>query len=190
MEADRGPDGAPAGLILSNPALQIVAPISPAKLAFGRLLQHVAPGFALSGKLDPSLMTRDPAMQREHETDPLRHSRISAPLFFGMAGSGPVVAGNAGSITLPVLMLLGGSDPVIDFETSRRVFERLGSAEKSLSIYPAMRHEPLNELGREQVFADIEGWLRPRLDRLEVRSAGGVGDAGGGGGVFGAVEDR
>jgi hypothetical protein len=70
------------------------------------------------------------------------------------------------------------------------VFDRLGSVDKTLLLYPPMRHEPLNELGREQVFADIEAWLRPRLDRREVGSAGGVGDLGGGGGKVGAVEDR
>jgi alpha-beta hydrolase superfamily lysophospholipase len=179
-----------AALIVSNPSIQIVAPISPAKLAVGRLLLHLAPGLTLSGKLDTSLMTRDPVMQGEHESDPLRHSRISAPLFFGMAGSGPIVAREAGSIRLPVLMILGGSDPVIDSEASRRVFDRMGSPDKSLLLYPPMRHEPFNELGREQVFADVEAWLRPRLDRQEVGSVGGVGGAGDGGGIIGAVEDR
>lgn len=165
LETDRGAAGAPAGLILSNPSIQIVTPIAPVKLAFGRLLLYAAPRLTLSGKLAPSLMTSDPAMQREHETDPLRHSRISPPLFFGMAGSGPAVFRDAGSITLPVLLLLGGSDPVIDPEASRQVFGRLGGADKALLIYPEMRHEPLNELGREQVLADIESWLRPRLVR-------------------------
>jgi alpha-beta hydrolase superfamily lysophospholipase len=30
------------------------------------------------------LLTRDPEIQAEHRADPLRHSRMSAPLFFGM----------------------------------------------------------------------------------------------------------
>jgi alpha-beta hydrolase superfamily lysophospholipase len=166
-EASRGDDVDVSGLILSNPAIQIVAPIPRSKLLAGRLLLYCAPWVTLTGKLDPELMTRDPSMQREHETDPLRHSRISAPLYFGMAGAGLAVTVGAGSITLPTLMLLGGSDPVIDPETSRRVLERLGTPDKTLRIYPEMRHEPLNELGREQVFDDIEAWMRPRLGRSE-----------------------
>src|SRR4051812_13241173 len=75
LETDQGLNGAPVGLILSNPSLQIVTPIPPAKLAFGRCLLYLAPALTLTGKLAPSLMTSDPAMQREHETDPLRHSR-------------------------------------------------------------------------------------------------------------------
>ena len=49
-------------------------------------------------------------------------------------------------------MLLGGQDTVIDPATSREFFDRLGSEDKTLLIYPKMLHEPLNELGREQVY--------------------------------------
>jgi alpha-beta hydrolase superfamily lysophospholipase len=160
----------PAGLIVSNPALRIATPVSSVKLLIGRVLQQLAPWVTLSGYIDPAQMTRDPEFQRAHETDPLRHSRISAPLFFGMTCWGESVAASAPSITLPVLVLLGGSDPVIDAESSRRFFERLGSADKTLHVYPPMLHEPLNELDREQVFADIEAWLRPRLPTLGGRT--------------------
>jgi alpha-beta hydrolase superfamily lysophospholipase len=159
------PDAGPlSGLIVSNPAIQIVTPISRPKLLVGRLLLHGAPWVTLGGKLDPTLLTRDPASQREHTTDPLRHSRISPPLFFGMEAAGRAVAEGAAAVTLPVLMLLGGADPVIDAVTSQRVFERLGSPDRTLKLYPEMLHEPLNEVGRERVLADIEEWLGARIE--------------------------
>jgi alpha-beta hydrolase superfamily lysophospholipase len=154
---------APAGLIVSNPALRVVTPVPRAKLRLGRMLLQLAPWVTLSGYIDAAQLTRDPEFQRAHETDPLRHSRISAPLFFGMTAWGETVAAGAPSITQPILMLLGGSDPIIDAETSRQFFDRLGSADKTLRVYPPMLHEPLNELEREQVLADIAAWLRPRL---------------------------
>jgi lysophospholipase len=160
----------PAGLILSNPALRIVTPIPPLKLLVGQLLLRFAPWVTLSGRLDASLMTRDPASQHEHNTDPVRHSRMSAPLFFGMAAAGEHAIEHADAITTPVLMLLGGSDPVIDSATSRQVFERLGSADKRLHVYPPMLHEPLNEIDRKEVYRDIEAWLRPRLGRRQPTS--------------------
>jgi alpha-beta hydrolase superfamily lysophospholipase len=160
--AGRNP-GSPAGLILSNPALRIVTPIPAIKLLFGKCLLHLAPWVTLSGKLDSSQMTRDPVSQRDHETDPLRHSRMSAPLYFGMAAGGEFAIANASSIHLPLLTLLGGSDPVIDARTTTQVFERFASTDKSLRVYPPMLHEPLNELGREEVFADVESWLKSRL---------------------------
>ena len=153
----------PAGLILSNPSLHIVVPVPRYKLRIGRFLLRFAPGVTLAGKVADDWMTRDPEMRREHRLDALRHSRISAPLFFGMVEGGPLIEGRAGEIRVPVLMLLGGSDPVIDANASRRIFARLGSLDKTLIVYPEMLHEPLNELGRERVFADVASWLEERL---------------------------
>ncbi len=153
----------PAGLILSNPSLHIVVPVPRYKLRIGRFLLRFMPGVTLAGKVADDWMTRDPEMRREHRLDTLRHSRISAPLFFGMVDGGPLIEGRAGEIRVPVLMLLGGSDPVIDANASRRIFASLGSPEKTLIVYPKMLHEPLNELGRERVFADVASWLEGRL---------------------------
>src|SRR5262249_19121647 len=126
-------------------------------------LLRLAPWVTLSGYLDSTLMTRDPEQQREHQTDPLRHSRISPPFFFGMKAAAERVIERAGAITLPVLMLLGGSDPVIDAGTSEGVFGCLGSTDKALRVYPEMLHEPLNELGRDAVFSDMDAWLKERI---------------------------
>ena len=110
-------------------------------------------------------MTRDPAMQEMYRSDRLRHNRISAPLFFGMVEGGEMLLARAGEIRLPILMLIGGQDPVICPESNREFFDRLGSEDKTLLLYPRMLHEPFNELGREQVFEDLARWLEPRLDR-------------------------
>jgi alpha-beta hydrolase superfamily lysophospholipase len=152
-----------AGLIVSNPSLRLATQVPRSKLAIGRLLLRFAPRMTLSAKLEAELLTRDSEMQREHQTDPLRHSRISAPYFFGMTEGGPNVSARSGSIATPTLMLLGAADPVVDPEESRLAFERLGSIDKTLMIYPKMLHEPLNEVGREQVFADLRRWLELRL---------------------------
>jgi alpha-beta hydrolase superfamily lysophospholipase len=84
-----------------------------------------------------------------------------------MVEGGPKVADAAGSIHLPVLTILGGSDPVIDPEAARDLFDRLGAADKTLLIYPALRHEPLNEVGREKVIDDVVAWLDHRLSPEE-----------------------
>jgi alpha-beta hydrolase superfamily lysophospholipase len=158
-------DAAPDGLIVSNPSLKLATRVARPKLLIGQVLRRFAPAVTLGAKLNAEILTSDPAMKREHETDPLRHSRISAPLYFGMVEGGRLVSARAQEIELPLLMILGGLDQVIDPEESRLVFERFSSADKTLRIFPEMLHEPLNDVGREQVFADIISWLDPRLDR-------------------------
>jgi len=102
-------------------------------------------------------------MQGSHRHDALRHDRISPNLFFGMVEGGPLITARAAEIQIPILMILGGADQVVDPEESRAFFERLGSPDKTLLFYPHMLHEPLNELRRDDVIADIATWLADRI---------------------------
>jgi lysophospholipase len=151
------------GMVVSNPALRVAVPIAPGKLKLGRLLARVAPWVTLPGDGRTGVLTRDPEIQEEHRTDPWRHNRMSPPLFFGMVAGGELLMARAAEIRVPLLMFLGGQDTVIDPTTSREFFDRLGSDDKTLLIYPKMLHEPLNELGREQVFDDLIRWLDQHL---------------------------
>ncbi len=150
-------------LVVSNPLIRVMVPVPSAKLKLGRLLAAVAPWVTLKGELNVEGLTRDPEIQVEHRTDPLRHNRMSAPLYFGMLAGGDLLLARAHEIRAPILMLLGGSDAVVDPKSSREFFDRLVSDDKTLLYYPSMLHEPLNDLGREQVFDDMVRWLSPRL---------------------------
>ncbi len=152
-----------AGVITSNPSIRIAMPVSPGKLKIGKVLLSLAPWVTLRTDAPSEWMTRDPIMRKNYHTDSLRHNRISAPLFFGMVEGGEMLMSRAGEIKLPVLMLIGGQDPVISPTANREFYERLGSDDKTFVLYPKMLHEPLNELGREQVVDDLARWLEPRL---------------------------
>lgn len=159
-----GADRRIAGLILTNPSLSLARKVPGYKLRLGRFLLRHAPHVTLRAPLEPWRLTRDPEMQELRRGDPLCHSRISAPLFFGMVEGGPLITGRADEIALPVLMILGGSDSIADPVASRALFERLGSADKTLRVFPDMLHEPLNDLGREQVMDEIIAWLEAHLE--------------------------
>ncbi|MHB1555962.1 MAG: alpha/beta hydrolase [Isosphaeraceae bacterium] len=153
------------GLIVSNPALRIALPIPPHKLKLGRFLLRHAPWVTLNSPMRVHLLTRDPEIQREHRADRLRHHRMSAPLFFGMVDGGEMLLARAAEIRVPILLIVGGQDPVVDPAAARELYDRLGGDDKTLLLYPKMLHEPLNELGREQVLDDVARWIEPRLNR-------------------------
>ena len=152
-----------AGLIVSNPSLRLSARVPIWKRITGEVLLRVAPGITLGTGLTNDQLTHDPAIIAEIAADPLRHSRISPPLFFGMSAAGPTAIARAGEIHVPTLMILGGSDPIIDPAAGRIFFDNLGAEDKTLKVYPEMRHEPLNEIGREAVIADLSSWIDARL---------------------------
>ncbi|MFD0959108.1 alpha/beta hydrolase [Paenibacillus chungangensis] len=64
---------------------------------------------------------------------------------------------------LPVLFLSGKDDPVGNFGTTVRqaysLYRAAGMTNVTLKLYEGMRHELLNELGREEVYRDIVAWL-------------------------------
>ncbi|MFO0906966.1 MAG: alpha/beta hydrolase [Isosphaeraceae bacterium] len=153
----------PAGLILSNPSLRLSFPVPKHKLALGRMLLRVAPRVTLPAPIQPEKLSRDVSQRSFYLDDPLRHARMSAPLFFGMVEGGERLLGQLEGLDCRVLMIVGGQDPVVDSATCQLAFERIGSTEKSLLLYPQMLHEPFNELGREGVISDVVEWLERQL---------------------------
>ncbi len=152
------------GLVLSNPSLRLAVDVPRHKLFLGRILWMVAPSLTLGGELASEMLSRDPAYNDRRLADELRHSRVSAPLFFGMIEGGPLVAARAGEIRLPVLLILSGSDPIVDHRAALELFDRLASPDKTLQLDPEAVHEPFSDLGREQVLAGLADWLGAHLE--------------------------
>ena len=69
---------------------------------------------------------------------------------------------SATKLRLPLLLIHGSADVVTSLEATREFFERAGSRDKTLSVYPGMRHETHNDLGREQVIGEIIKWIERR----------------------------
>ena len=67
---------------------------------------------------------------------------------------------------LPVYFIAGSDDPVGSYGKGvRQIYDRLVSAHLTdlrMLLYPEMRHEIFNELGKEKVYADLAAWLTER----------------------------
>ena len=68
---------------------------------------------------------------------------------------------------LPVFFVAGGDDPVGSYgkgvATCADAFRKAGMVDVSQRIYPLCRHEILNEINREAIFADILHWIEKYL---------------------------
>ncbi len=64
---------------------------------------------------------------------------------------------------MPILILSGEDDPIGDYGIGvKKVHQQLietGHSNTSLKIYPAARHELINEINKKEVFEDIHSWL-------------------------------
>ena len=67
---------------------------------------------------------------------------------------------------LPILITSGELDPVGGKKACESLYadyQALGLTDVTLKLYPEDRHEILNEVDREQVYADIRGWLESKI---------------------------
>ena len=152
------------GLVVSNPFIRLAMRVPRYKLKLGRLLLKVAPWATLRAFDASPAANRDPAVHRAMLRDDLRHNRINPPFYFGMVDGGALLLRRAGDLRVPLLMIVGGDDPIVDPASVREFFDGVAIEDRTLMLYPSMFHEPLNELGRERVLRDVVRWLAPRLD--------------------------
>ena len=68
---------------------------------------------------------------------------------------------------LPILITAGSEDPVSNggkmLKTLYRIYQNIGIRDVTLKLYENARHEILNETNKEEVKADILGWIENRL---------------------------
>lgn len=67
---------------------------------------------------------------------------------------------------LPILLNAGEVDPVGGAKDVPKVYEQyrsMGMRDVTLKLYPKDRHEILNEVDRDMVYADIRDWMLSRL---------------------------
>ena len=68
---------------------------------------------------------------------------------------------------LPVLFISGEEDPVGDYGKSvlrvYQSFREAGMESVQMKLYPEDRHELLNEVDRQEVYADVYRWLLQRI---------------------------
>ena len=67
---------------------------------------------------------------------------------------------------LPILITSGELDPVGGkkaCENVKKLYDDLGFTDVTLKLYPEDRHEILNEVDRDTVYADLKGWLESKI---------------------------
>jgi acylglycerol lipase len=153
-----------AGAVLSGPAVK--APnLSPIVLAVGRLMSRVLPRVGVLG-LEASGVSRDPAVVKAYVEDPLVFSgKTTARLGAETLDAMRRVQAGAGGITLPLLIVQGGADKLVDPAGAEQLYETAGSTDKTIKIYPELYHEVYNEPEHEQVLRDVELWIEAHLTK-------------------------
>ncbi len=152
-------DPALSGVILSSPALKVSEDLSP-------LLQKLAPVLsALVPKLktvplDTQHISRDPAVVKSYENDPLiYHDGVRARTGGEVLKATKRLQSSIPQFKYPVLLMHGTADKLTDPEGSRAFYKAISSEDKSLDLMEGWYHELMNEPGKEQILQRITSWM-------------------------------
>jgi len=151
------------GLVTSGAAVEIPEFISPLLLRVSRLLSRLLPRLPAQ-PFEYRELSRDPQIIRAMEQDPLYYKgKMRARTGYQQLLGIREVTSGLQRIRLPLLLLHGADDRTIAAKTSEMIFNAVSSADKTLKIWPGLRHEILNEPERQEVLAVILDWLRRHL---------------------------
>ena len=139
-----------AGLVLSAPAVGL-APFLTTVLALPEIPEQ---GF------DGSLLSRDPAVGEDNAADPLVwHGPWQRATLEGALAANRAVDAGPGFGELPLLYLHGTDDQIVALEPARAVVERVAGPQSEFHMLPDQRHEIFNEIGKEETFSIVAGFV-------------------------------
>jgi alpha-beta hydrolase superfamily lysophospholipase len=153
-----------AGLICESFAFQVPAPDF--ALAVIKGISHLAP-HAHVLKLHNEDFTRDPKALRAKNEDPLIANEVQpTKTVAALVRADERLKEDFPLITLPVFILHGTADKATRPSGSQMFYDKAGSKDKTLKLYEGHFHDLLNDFGKEEVMADILGWIDKRLPRV------------------------
>jgi len=152
-----------AALVLSAPAVVPGDDINKLLVGLAKRIGRLVPGLP-GQKLSSASISRDPEVVRAYDEDPLVfRGKLSAGIGGAMLRTMDSFPARLPSLRLPLLVLSGTDDKLVNPHGARLVERLAGSEDKTLKMYTGLYHEVFNEPEQELVLGDLVDWLKARL---------------------------
>lgn len=150
-----------AGFICESVAFQLPAPAF--ALAVIKGLSRLVPRLPVL-TIRNEAFSRDPRAVEALNTDVLtaREWQVAATVA-ALIRANERLRGQFSRLTLPLLIMHGTADRVTNPRGSRFLYDAAGATDKTLRLYEGHYHDLLNDVGKEQVVADMQQWIVDRL---------------------------
>ena len=152
-----------SGAVLSGPGIKVPDNVSQTVIFMGKILSKILPKAGIL-QLDSKGVSRDPAVVDAYVNDPFVYTgKITARLGAEMLKTMQDVTNNAARIKLPITIVQGSDDILIDPGGAQLLYDSVSSEDKSIKIYEGFYHEVFNEPQHEQVLNDVRKWIEAHL---------------------------
>jgi lysophospholipase len=150
-----------AGAIISSPALGTHPQFKPPlflKIVVG-ILSRLAPRLLVDSGLDTQAICKDPQVVKAYQDDPLVSQKVSARWYSEITKSMSAAHKNAGSLSIPMLLMQSGADRLVDPAAPGRWATAAPPGRVELVVWDGLYHEMINEPEKDQVRSKILEWL-------------------------------
>jgi alpha-beta hydrolase superfamily lysophospholipase len=110
--------------------------------------------------IDPSTLSRDPAVGRAYAADPLVwHGPFKRPTILAFDRCIAAIDEHGPLGALPTLWVHGEDDRLVPLEGTRTGIEAIRGSDLTERIYPGARHEVFNETNSGEVLSDVTAFV-------------------------------
>jgi alpha-beta hydrolase superfamily lysophospholipase len=143
--------------VVASPYLGLRLAVPGYKKLLARVASRVVPSLAQPNSLRVEDLTADKGKQAERLADKLCFDVATARWYTESSAAQAYVLANANRINVPTTWLVGGADPIADPAASRRVADRIPTAQ--YHDLTGLKHEVFNEVDRGKVFSHLTAAL-------------------------------
>jgi alpha-beta hydrolase superfamily lysophospholipase len=144
---------------LTGPFFDTSSPVPAPKRILGKVAARLAPKLGVPMGFTGKDVTHDAARARAYDEDPLVFKNATAGWFRAIQGAQERAIARAPSLTLPLLVVMGMSDPVVSPARARAFFDAAGSTDKTWDGREGLFHEVLNEVEWRPIADRIGEWI-------------------------------
>lgn len=152
------------GIILSGPGIRVTADVPPLLKIISQVIAVLFPALPVV-EFESEGLSRDKQVVENYLKDPLNYTgKVRARMGRELLRVEKLTSREAlAHIKIPVLLLHGGDDRIVDPECSRIISNSIQSKDKELIIYPGLYHEILNSGEKDTILKTISEWISRRL---------------------------
>jgi alpha-beta hydrolase superfamily lysophospholipase len=151
-----------SGAVLSAPWLATAQPSWLRSVA--RVLGLALPTVPLPAGIHPARLSRDPDVVLAWRKDPLIHTKISGRFFREADREQSKALVSGWPKDTPALFLVPGADRVVRTPVTLAFSRTIVGEDIQVEILEGREHEPLNDIGREEVYRLVLDWLANQVE--------------------------
>jgi acylglycerol lipase len=157
------------GMVAVAPALRPTVRVPAWKIKWYARLARFFPEVAVANGIRFSDITNDPDAVAALAKDPLFHQRLTLWGGLEILRNLERLHEYPHRIHVPMLVLTGSEDRVVDPRETERFFEQLASEDKQYRCYPGMYHDLFHDVGGGEVLDEIALWIADRARHAAPR---------------------